>query len=105
MECRNSSYASGSAVYVLLSAIVATVAAIAATIVYFMHPIDTQLINGDWLTLICYLNKVTIVRPENRPILIIRELVSMDNETLFACLSVLERIKENGSYYVPGCCC
>ena len=60
----------------------------------YMKPINHTIAGGDWQTLICYLNKLAKIKPLNRPILIIRELNGMDDETLFSCFSALEKVKQ-----------
>ena len=63
-------------------------------LIEYMNPIDLTITGGDWHTLVCYLNKLTLTKPENRPILVIRELNRMDDETLLECLSALEKVKQ-----------
>lgn len=53
-----------------------------------------QLIKGKE-TLVCYLNKLVETKPQNHPILIIRKLIDIKDETLFACLVAMEQIKEH----------
>ena len=60
----------------------------------FMNPIDVSINNGDWDTLICYLNCISAVKPENRPILI-REIVNFHPDTLQECLRAMEKAKQN----------
>ena len=60
----------------------------------YMRPINYTITNGDWQTLICYLNKLTEIKPDNRPILLIREFNKMDDSTLLSCLETLEKAKE-----------
>ena len=63
-------------------------------LIEYMKPIDLTITGGDWQALVCYLNKLTLIKPENRPILVIRELNRMDDETLLECLSALEKVKQ-----------
>ena len=63
-------------------------------LIEYMKPINHTITGGDWQALVCYLNKLTLTKPENRPILVIRELNRMDNETLLECLSALEKVKQ-----------
>ena len=71
---------------------------VAITFPYFVYeylsPIDHTLKNGDWDTLICFLNCICAVRPESRPILIIREIINFHPETLQECLRAMERAKQ-----------
>ena len=58
------------------------------------QPIDRDLEDGDWTTLICYMNCITGAKPQNRTILIIREITNLDNQTLHECLRSMEQFKE-----------
>ena len=62
-------------------------------LIEYIKPINLTITGGDWQALVCYLNKLTLIKPDNRPILVIRELNCMDDETLLNCLSALERAK------------
>ena len=44
------------------------------------------------------LNCVSIKKPENRPILIIRELINFHPDTLHECLQAMEKAKEGEVY-------
>ena len=63
-------------------------------LIEYMKPINLTITDGDWQALVCYLNKLTLIKPDNRPILVIRELNRMDDETLLECLRALEGVKE-----------
>ena len=65
------------------------------SLIEYMGSINHSISDGDWITLMCYLNKLVEVKPENRPILLIREINNLDNDTLLSCLSALETAKEN----------
>lgn len=74
---------------------------------YFIYEalnlLDISLRLGDWDTLICFLNCISIEKPESRPILVIRELINFSPETLQECLCAMERMKEGdiASYPQP----
>lgn len=70
-------------------------------LVSFMQPISGKMVNGDWKTLVCYLNRLTEIKPENRAILIIRDLVSINNETVSACLDALVQKVTEGELLFP----
>ena len=40
-------------------------------LIEYMRPINHTITSGDWETLVCYLNKLAKLKPENRPILLI----------------------------------
>lgn len=90
-------------ILILILVVILTVAAltIAPYFIYEMlNPLDISLQNGDWETLICFLNCMSTEKPENRPILIIRELINFHPETLQECLRAMEKAKEK-KIYVP----
>ena len=63
-----------------------------------INPIDSSLQDGDWDTLICYLNCVSTKKPENRPILVIHELINFHPDTPHEC--PMENAKENHVYFL-----
>ena len=60
-----------------------------------IQPLNINLESGDWSTLICYMNCISVVKPNNRTILIIREIMNFENTTLQECMKAMERFKEN----------
>jgi len=77
-----------------------TISSVVVSIIfpYFIYetlqPIDLTLRNGDWETTICYLNCIATEQPQNRPVLIIREIINFDSDTLHKCLRAMEKAKE-----------
>ena len=63
-------------------------------LIEYMKPINHTISGGDWQTLVCYLNKLTLTKIDNRPILIIKELHGMNDETMFECLRAFEKVKQ-----------
>lgn len=86
------------AILIILEVLTISVMLIATIFPYFIYgilnPIDSTLRNGDWDTLICFLNCITNEKPQNRPILIIRELINFHPDTLQECLCAMEKAKE-----------
>ena len=62
-----------------------------------INPIHSSLQDGNWDTLICYLNCVSTKKPENRPILVIHELINFHLDTPHECL--MENAKEKQVYF------
>lgn len=65
----------------------------------YIQPLNTNLEGGDWTTLTCYMNCISQTRPENRTILIIREIINFEEYTLFECLKAMEKFKEGGMFF------
>ena len=64
---------------------------------YYLHRmLYVTLMNGDWNHLMCFLNFVAHEKPNARPILIIRELNSLEHNTLYQCFQAMERAKKGG---------
>lgn len=63
------------------------------------QPLNNNLENGDWTTLICYMNCITEARPSNRTILLIREIINFERDTLNECLRAMEKFKQNGMLF------
>ena len=92
--------------FIAISAVIVVlvIAAIVVAFVYpyfiyeMMNPIDSSLQDSDWDTLVCYLNCVSTKKPENRPILIICELINFHPDTLNECLRAMEKAKEDVVY-------
>ena len=64
-----------------------------------LQPYDVSVSNGDWSTLICFLNVIATMQPDHRPILIIKEIVNMDHQCLQECMRSLEQAKEGKIHY------
>ena len=64
-----------------------------------LQPYDVSVSNGDWSTLICFLNVIATMQTDHRPILIIKEIVNMDHQCLQECMRSLEQAKEGKIHY------
>lgn len=65
------------------------------TFIYMiLQPYDTEVKNGDWTSLICFLNVIATIQPYHKPILIIKEVINMENQCLQECMRSLEQAKE-----------
>ena len=81
---------------ILLCMIVCLMRYLFPYIVYgYIQPLNHSLKYGDWHTLICYLNCINKVKPGNRPILIIREIINFERKVLQETLKAMEKYKEN----------
>ena len=63
-----------------------------------VQPLNKYLEKRDWRTLICYMNCITEVKPGSRTILIVREIINFEHESLYECLKALEGYKENSEF-------
>ena len=64
-----------------------------------LQPYDISVHNGDWSTLICFLNVIATTQTDHKPILIIKEIVNMDHQCLQECMRSLEQAKEGRIHY------
>ena len=70
------------------------------TLIYmFLEPYDVSVTNGDWTSLICFLNVIATMHPDHKPILILKEIVNMEPQCLKECMRSLEQVKEGKIYY------
>ena len=89
-------------IFIIMVIGILAIVAIAVLVIYpyliyeALNPLDVSLQLGDWDALICFLNCISIEKPESRPILIIRELINFSPESLQECLRAMERMKKKG---------
>ena len=64
-----------------------------------IHPIQNDISIGDWYTLSCCCNAISLCAPEHRPVVVVRELTNFNSESLLAFLRSLERMKQGEIHY------
>jgi len=64
-----------------------------------IQPLNVSISSGDWKSLVCSIGGIALCSPERMPILIVREVMNFDEDSLASLLKSLEKAKERTLHF------
>jgi len=65
-----------------------------------IQSLNVSISSGDWKSLVCSIGGIALCSPERMPILVVREIMNFDEDSLACLLKSLEKAKE-GTLHFP----